>query len=341
MSVKKNIIEWDRYFHGIGLNPSLADSYMQYVTRMLELGVPVIFEFEHLAALLGRSTGYLASAVNVTKHHYRTFDIPKRSGGTRKIDAPYPALLQCQQWINHNILAQVPLDEAAHGFRKGRSILTNASIHCARKHLLKMDLKDFFPSVGIRRVIKVFQFFGYPHNVSVYLARLCCLNDVLPQGAATSPLLSNIIARRLDARLSGLANKQNIQYSRYADDMVFSGDAIFPWFIEAVARIARAEGFEVNKTKTQLIRSDRRRIVTGLSVVGEKPRLPSSYKRSVRQEVHYIVAYGFESHLSKKKIRDPFYIDSLYGKLTFWKSVEPENEFVRKYLPEIEAIKFG
>jgi RNA-directed DNA polymerase len=305
----------------------------------LESGLPVIFEFDHLAALLGRTPAYLASAVNSTKNHYRVFEIPKRRGGMRRIDAPYPALLECQRWINSNILAKVPISSAAHGFTTGRSILTNASIHCSKKHLLKMDLKDFFPSIGIQRVIKVFQVLGYPNNVAVYLARLCCLSDSLPQGAATSPALSNIIAGRLDARLSGLAQKANLQYSRYADDMIFSGHHISTWFIAAVGKIAEIEGFTVNSEKTQLIRSDRRRIVTGLSVAGAEPRVPISYKRRLRQQVHFIVKYGYDSHASKKKIRDPFYIDSIYGKLTFWRSVEPDNAFVREYLPKIEAIK--
>jgi len=334
-----NIENWQRYFEGIGIDPSLSQSYLDYVGQMLRRGLPVIFEFRHLAALLGRTPGYLASAVNCTESHYREFEIPKRRGGVRRIDAPYPALLECQQWINHHILARVPIHSAAHGFVNERSILTNAWLHCAKTHLLKMDLKDFFPSIQMARVIKVFQVLGYPSNVAVYLARLCCLSGSLPQGAATSPALSNIIARRLDARLSGLAQKRELRYSRYADDLVFSGDEIYPWFIQAVERIAGDEGFKVNAEKTQLIRSARRKIVTGLSVVGKRPRVPASYKRRVRQEVHYIVKFGYDSHARKMKIRNPFYLDSLYGKLTFWKSVEPKNAFAREYLPKIEAIK--
>jgi len=330
---------WQRYFESIGIDPLLSQSYRNYIDHMLRGGLPVIFEFRHLAALLGRTPGYLASAVNCTESHYREFEIPKRRGGKRTIDAPYPALLECQQWINHHILAKVPIHSAAHGFVTKKSILTNAWLHCAKTHLLKMDLKDFFPSIQMSRVIKVFQVLGYPNNVAFYLARLCCFKGSLPQGAATSPALSNVIARRLDARLSGLAQKQDLRYSRYADDLVFSGAEIYPWLIQAVERIAGDEGFKVNAEKTQLIRSARRRIVTGLSVVGKRPHLPASYKRRVRQDVHYIVKFGYDSHVRKLKIRNPFYLDSLFGKLTFWKSVEPKNAFVKEFLPKIEAIK--
>ncbi len=331
--------QWEKYFKSIGIQASLVESYMEYVSGMLQRSLPVIFEFDHLAALLGRTPAYLASAVNSTNHHYRAFKIPKRRGGMRRIDAPYPALLECQRWINSNILAKVQISSSAHGFTTGKTILTNAWIHCSKRQLLKMDLKDFFPSIGVPRVIRVFQNLGYPNNVAVYLARLCCLNDSLPQGAATSPALSNIIAGQLDARLAGLAQKEDLRYSRYADDLVFSGHRIHTWFVASVSRIVEEEGFTVNSEKTQLIRSDRRRIVTGLSVAGTEPRVPVSYKRHLRQQVHFIVKYGYDSHASKKKIRDPFYIDSIYGKLTFWRSIEPENAFVREYLPKIEAIK--
>ncbi len=300
---------------------------MHYIEHMFSARVPVIFEFSHLARLLGRTSAYLASVVNSAESHYRHFVIPKRRGGEREIAAPYPALLECQQWVNNQILRRAKLHPAVHGFRRRRSIKSNAEKHLNKAHLLKMDLADFFPSITLRRVIHVFRQFGYAPNVSFYLARLCCLHDVLPQGAATSPALSNIVATCLDSRLSGLAGKYNLQYTRYADDLTFSGERIPISFPEIVKEIVSDAGFSVRDEKTRLCRSEGKRVVTGVSVSGEKVQIPRRYKRKLRQEVHYILRFGYLSHTSKRKIRDPFYLDSVYGRLMFWRWVEPDNEF--------------
>jgi hypothetical protein len=201
-----------------------------------------------------------------------------------------------------------------------------------------MDLADFFPSITLRRVISVFRRFGYPPNVAFYLARLCCLNDRLPQGAATSPTLSNIISFRLDARLAGLAKVCGLVYTRYADDLTFSGNSITIKFATIVDEIAQEEGFAVRHEKTHLCRSHGKRIVTGLSVAGSKLAVPREYKRELRQDLHHIFAHGYLSHIKKRKIRDPFYLDALYGRLMFWKWIEPENPFVAAAIPRIQTL---
>jgi hypothetical protein len=335
---------WENYFKDIGISEDLIVFYMKYVQKILGAGLPVIFEFRHLAALLGRTPAYLASAVNSPNDHYRLFEIPKRRGGSRKIAAPYPALLECQRWINTNILSRGRVHKTVHGFRKKRSIATNASKHLGQRCLLKMDVEDFFPSISLPRVIKVFRYLGYPPNVSFYLARLCCLNDALPQGAATSPTLSNIVAGRMDARLAGLARTWKVKYTRYADDMTFSGEEIPVKFMKIVQKVVEEEGFRINTDKTRLCRSKAKRIVTGLSVSGETLKIPREYKRRLRQEIYYIRQFGFYSHVSKKKIRNPFYIDSIFGKLQFWRWIEPENiyaneafEWVSNIMQELKA----
>ena len=201
-----------------------------------------------------------------------------------------------------------------------------------------MDLADFFPSIKLNRVIGVFRHFGYPPNVAFYLARLCCLNGELPQGAATSPSLSNTIAFRLDARLSGLSKACGLVYTRYADDLTFSGDRITIKFPDIVKKIVHEEGFIVRDDKTHLCRSSGKRIVTGFSVARDKLTVPRQYKRKLRQELHHIFVHGYMSHIKKLKIRDPQYLDSLYGRLVFWNWVEPSNPFVTSSLPRIRAL---
>ena len=306
--------EWSRYYADIGLKKSIADKYSRYVTQMASQGLPPIFEFDHLAKLLGRRNEYLASVVNSPDSHYRTFMIQKRSGGLRQIDAPYPALLECQQWLTNQILSKLPVHNAAHGFRKNRSILTNASVHLGCRQLLKMDLQDFFPSIPQRRVTGIFRHLGYPQNVSFFLSSLCCFDKKLPQGGATSPAISNLVARRLDARLSGLARAWKLKYTRYADDLAFSGKFVPANFVNGAKEVIAAEGFWARDNKTHLIRNSKK-IVTGIVVDGDSLRLSRDYKRAVRQDTHFVLKHGLYSHLAKRRITDPFYIDRLHGRL--------------------------
>ncbi len=329
---------WKSFFEDHAIDPQVAEIYLQYIRRLIPRDLPVIFEFAHLASLLGKNTAYLASVINSSESHYRSFQICKRRGGMRQIDAPYPALLDCQRWINDHILSQVPLSGECNGYVKKRSILTNAAPHVNANALLKVDLKDFFPSISINRVIRVFQRLGYPKNVSVYLARLCCLGDKLPQGAATSPAISNIIASPMDGKLSKLSLASKLTYTRYADDMTFSGAYIAHNFISKVRAVISAEGFQVNDSKSRLLRSKGARIVTGISVGGQKLRVPKSMRRKIRQDTYYVIKHGYFSHMAKLKVRTPFYLDSLLGKIRFWLTVEPDNSYAKEMERKLSEV---
>lgn len=319
--------DWEVFFGRRGLSEVFLAKYISYCERLISNRVPVIFEFDHLSQLLGITPDYLAVAVNATKSCYRTFTIPKRSGGVREIEAPYPALLSCQKWIKAHILDKVPTHECAHGFVRKRSIITNAKPYLAKNDLLKMDLANFFPSIPIKRVITVFRNLGYAPNVAFYLASLCCVDGRMPQGAATSPALSNIIALRMDRRLAALSNVYSLSYTRYADDLTFSGKHIPLNFITLINAVATESGFDVRKDKTSLISGKGKRIVTGISVVGKHPKVPRAMKREIRKEVHFIQKFGLVSHGSKTRIRKPYYLQSLLGRIEFWRAVEPDNLF--------------
>lgn len=318
-----------------------VNSYLNYINILLNNDVPIIFEFNHLARLLGRKPSYLASVINSSTNHYREFSIPKKKGGKRIIHAPYPALFECQLWIYHNILKKIKIHPTAHAFTLSKSIITNASLHLNKRYLLKVDIEDFFPSIKINRIINIFKNLGYSNNVSFYLAQLCCCGEEIPQGAPTSPSLSNIVCRKLDKRFLGLAKKCHYRYTRYADDIAFSGEDISPNFINLVESILSSEGFKINKSKTVLLEESKRKILTGILVNGKTPRVPKSYKRKLIQEVYYIEKYGIFSHISKKRINNPCYIESLLGKLQFLLSVEPENQFAINSLKSIKSIKKG
>ncbi|MBT3224427.1 MAG: RNA-directed DNA polymerase, partial [Proteobacteria bacterium] len=231
--------------------------------------------------------------------HYRRFTIPKRNGSKRPIWAPLPKLKEAQRWILHNIVEHLPVHGAAHGFLTGRGIVTNARPHGGSALLLNIDLKEFFPTVTWRRVRGVFRKAGYREQVATLLALICteAPREVvefngetwyvalgprcLPQGAPTSPALTNTICLRLDRRLSGLAKKNGYTYTRYADDLTFSlphgftGPPKTGMLIGAVKKIVVAEGFAVNPDKTRVLRSGGRQQVTGLVVNGPRgPRVP-------------------------------------------------------------------
>lgn len=327
MSIQKTINDWREYFVSHGLNENLVGRYINYIAVLLSNDVPIIFGFNHLCLLYGREPLYLASVINSPDNHYREFKIKKKSGGERIITVPYPALLEIQYWIYHNILKRKVIHHSAHGFTYKKSIITNSKIHAGQNHLLKIDIKDYFPSISLGRIICVFKSFGYPNKISFYLASICSYNRALPQGAPTSPILSNLVSKRMDEELMCLASTFNLKYTRYADDIAISGDIISDDVVEYAVNIVRKNGFTVNKTKTKLYKKKTRRIITGISVLEKEIALPREYKRRLRQEIYYIQKYGLMSHLAKKKIRRIDYLRSVIGKVNFWLSVEPKNEY--------------
>ncbi len=339
MTKRKVISYWKSNFEKSGLKSELVETYIKYITPLVEKDVPIIFDFNHLCLLLGRNQRYLASVINSNVNHYRDFKIPKRSGGVRQISAPYPALLDSQNWIYQNILKKIEIHPAAQGFTFKKSIITNAACHLNQKHFLKIDLKDFFPSIKINKVIMVFKSLGYSNKVSFYLASICCLGDALPQGAPTSPILSNIISKTLDNRLTNFAKKLDLKYTRYADDLAFSGDQIPSKYIQYINQIIESCDFIVNTKKTILHQEQGKRIITGISIADKKLQVPKEYKRKLKQEIHFIIKYGIVSHIRKLKIKNPHYELTIIGKIRFWLSVEPDNKFAKAALMKFSKVE--
>lgn len=246
-----------------------------------------------------------------TELHYQRFTIPKRNGKERAIWAPKSLLKKAQHYINDHIANNLMVHGAAHGFMAGRSILSNAQVHCDAKIILKMDLQDFFPTVSIKRVKGIFRKAGYREQIATLLALLCTeaprevVKDrgqtyyiamgprSLPQGAPTSPMLTNTLCMSLDQRLTGLAEKLGWRYSRYADDLTFSlpnGPDQVPQtgaLIHLVKQVVKDEGFIVHPDKTRITRKGASQKVTGLVVNGKgTPRVPQKKKRELRAAIH-------------------------------------------------------
>lgn len=297
----------------------------------------MIFSFHHLCRLLGVTPNYLASVVFSPQSHYRSFDIPKRRGGVRIISAPYPLLLECQRWIYGNILSNIKISGAAHGYVKGKSIISNARLHLGNSTLLKVDIRDFFPSISIDRVIGFFRRLGYAPEIAFFLSRICCCNDSLPQGAATSPALSNILLSHMDRRLVGLARKHGAIYTRYADDIAFSTKTISCDDISSLEKILVESGFVMSAEKTLLLSAGRRKILAGIDITSGGLRVPRAFRREIRMQAHLAMTHGAIDYVLRRK-QNPNVPPELAGKLAYWLQVEPENSFAREAFDAVQGM---
>lgn len=287
--------------------------------RLQESGLPVIHTAEELARAMGvevKALRFLAFNRRVSRvSHYRRFLIPKKTGGHRLISAPMARLKKAQAWVLAQILGKVRVHAAAHGFLTGRSIVSNARPHVGADVVINLDLKDFFPTVSFRRVKGAFVRLGYSEAVSAALSLVCTEPDVdevaldgatyyvargerhLPQGSPASPAVTNVLCRRLDRRLQGLADALGFAYTRYADDLTFSarGDAASSKSVGKLLRgvndIVAHEGFTVHPEKTRVMRKGRRQEVTGV-VVNEKLGVERDELRRFRAALYQIEKDG-------------------------------------------------
>ncbi len=288
-------------------------------------GLPELESAEALAKALGvpvaRLRWFAFHREVDTGTHYQSWEIPKRDGGQRTITAPKRELKAAQRWVLANVVERLPVHGAAHGFVAGRSILSNALAHRGADVLVKVDVKDFFPSVTWRRVKGLLRKGGLTEHTATLLALLSTEAPrevvqfrgktlyvakgprALPQGAPTSPALTNALCLRLDKRVSALGKRLGFTYTRYADDLTFSwrrakgvkgkkqADAPVAVLLARVKRILEAEGFTVHPEKTRVLRKGGRQRVTGL-VVNEAPegvpgaRVPREVMRRLRAAIH-------------------------------------------------------
>ncbi|RQU00547.1 RNA-directed DNA polymerase [Burkholderia cenocepacia] len=334
-----NIEPWANLIARRVRRPSIRTAALKYIERLIAVGVPPIFDFEHLSELVGVHRAILAGFVESAGSFYRTFKIPKQSGGFREISSPVPSLLMVQRWIKENILDEIPVHGAAHGFVKGKSVVTFAQPHVNKAALLHIDVSDFFPSIDLKKVYVLFRNIGYAPNVSLFLARLCCVNGRLPQGAPTSPSISNIIFSSIDARLIGLGCVAKLDYTRYADNIVFSGNYINIKFLDIVSEILSENSFKVNRKKTFLSTKRGKRIIAGISVSGERISLPRDTRRNLRQQVHGLLKFGFFEHTAHIGDLDPIYAERVLGRLLFWKYVEPNNSYVASSIQALRGMQ--
>jgi RNA-directed DNA polymerase len=295
---------------------------------------------------------------------YETFRLAKSSGGVRKISAPASALKIIQQKLNQVLQAVYTPKAAVHSFLPNHNVRTNAEQHIKQRFVFCVDLKDFFHSINYGRVWGLLQAVPYelPEDVATVIAQICCHDNRLPQGAPTSPIVSNMLCAKLDSDLLRLAQKNKCIYTRYADDLTFSTSMRqFPGELATegddgdvkagrkLREVVDRNGFELNQDKTRLQHEDYRQMVTGL-VVNEFANVPREFVREIRAMLHAWDSHGYEDAEAEflreydTKSRnpekgDPILSEVIRGKLEFLSMVRGEDDSVyRKYLREYARL---
>jgi RNA-directed DNA polymerase len=297
-----------------GLNRTDCDD-----ARLASHNLPRYSTSEEIAGAMGitvnelRFLSFSRKTSNVS--HYVRFKLKKKTGGERTISAPMPRLKQAQHWVLQNILEKVELHDAAHGFCKERSIVSNALPHVGAEVIINLDLKDFFPSIGYKRVKGLFRSFGYSEAAATIFGLLCTESETqkvlldgktyfvatgnrhVPQGAPSSPAITNLLCRRLDRRLLKMAEEMGFAYTRYADDLTFSasGEALknICNILRRTESIVTHEGFTIHPDKTRVLRKSRQQEVTGV-VVNEKPNISKKELKRFRATLFQLEKDGVE-----------------------------------------------
>ena len=288
--------------------------------------------------------------------------VPKRNGGSRMLDVPYPDLKACQRRILEEFLPAIPVHSCAKAYVKGASLRDTTLPHVGKPLVVKLDIHDFYGSIRFRTVYeRVFGEDRFPKKIGMILANLCCCRGKLPQGAPTSPTISNIVMYPLDEAVSEYCRQRGITYTRYSDDMTFSGDFDPGELIRYVKTLLSRDGFALNNGKTRIIRRGQRQIVTGV-VVNEKAQLPAGYRRRIRQEVYFCRKYGVRDHIIRSgqgeyirfdaasednlRIQQQKYLLHLLGQIGYALLIDPENQemqrcrkTVKGFLTDLRAVR--
>lgn len=275
---------------------------------------------------IGFSARTLYGLSNNIDKHYHSVYIPKSDGSQRRLSVPDLILKRVQRSIAENILTQYPISVYAKAYKTGSSVQRNARPHVGKMKLLKLDIEGFFDNITYSQVKeKVFFEEKYSEPVRILLTMLCYHRDSLPQGAPTSPAITNIMMYDFDEAVGDFCEKKGITYTRYCDDMTFSGSFDENEIISYIKYELLAIGLFLNVRKTSVIPSYKRQTVTGL-VVNERLNVAREYKKRIRQEMYYIKKFGLDDHLNKRGISDKRqYVLSLQGRISFVLQTLPDD----------------
>ena len=280
---------------------------------------------------LGINRELFFSIANYSSRYYKIYKLKRLNKKDRQIESPSLLLKVIQRKILYEILIKVSVHPRATGFVRKRSIKHNAKYHLGKPYVLSLDIQNFFPSIKWKSIKTIFSSIGYSGNDSFVLAKLCCFKGRLPQGAPTSPFLSNLFFKELDDLFSKHCNQQLVVYTRYADDMTFSCDSKEKLLdlIKFIEEHLNAKGFKLNYKKTRVCSGRKAMKITGLNINSGRVTVGKVYKHKLRSELHHFFVKG--SDISE---------EVLAGKLAFLKSIEPDSyDKFMKYIQKIKTVK--
>lgn len=295
------------------------------------LGLPCLVSFEDLVKAIRLDSKLIYWLSSETENKYKTFEIPKKNGGVRIIHAPVYSLKQVQKWILCNIIYKIKTSPYSLGFKRssnlGSPLYISAQNHKYNLYVLKLDLKDFYPSITKKTVYNLFLSIGYNSQIAFLLTNICTHHGALPQGAVTSAHLANLICRKMDYRLAGYCQKHDIVFTRYADDMAFSSDNrdTLKKAYKTICKIIKDEGFIVNDLKTRFMTPKCRKQILGITINDNQIKVSKDLKRKVRVMIHRSIATGEYNNN-----------DVIKGYISYINSIEPGYlEKTKKYISEL------
>lgn len=281
------------------------------------------------------------SISNKVEKNYKIYKIKKRNGKYRTIYEPNPILKQIQKNILVNILNNRSISKYAKAYHKGFQLKDNAIPHVNKKMILKLDIKDFFENISFLDIYNsCFPIEYFPKSVGMLLTYLCTYNNHLTQGSPTSAYISNLVMKEFDEELGKWCSLNNISYTRYSDDMTFSGNFNPSDLIIKVRKMLYKLDLELNDNKIHIVHQSSNQNVTGI-VVNEKVQVSRKYRDKIRQEIYYIKKYGLSSHLKKSNIASDElkYLNKLYGKILYVLQVNPNDKENVEYKCFVETLK--
>ncbi|MFK7049058.1 reverse transcriptase family protein [Flavobacterium davisii] len=339
---------YKRHFREKALNSGFSEETiikcLKYSEVLASKNLPVIYNSYHLAGLVGYKHSYLSRAIISTDFFYRKFKIQKKNGKYREISEPLPGLKEIQYFILKEILYKQKVSKYCKSYIPKKKFREYLKYHSNEKQVLTLDIKDFFPSIKYEFIYTYFMNLGYARDVSYFLATLCSYvpkapkgektdlsKRFLPQGAPTSPYLSNLILSNFDDLVAKYCNENKLKYTRYADDMTFSGDIIQKdELISFVQSELNKIGLKLNIDKINFMKQNVPQIVSGV-IINKKVQLTKEDRNKIRNVMYYISKFGLEDHLNRTNEKRDYFVFHLLGKIQYGLSLNPNDHELKRY----------
>ncbi|MBL1220144.1 RNA-directed DNA polymerase [Chryseobacterium sp. L7] len=351
----KDFESYKKIFREKALNSAYSEENiikcLKYSENLVNNNLPIIYNSYHLSGLVGYQHDYLSRAILSTEFFYRHFKIEKKNGKSRKISEPLPSLKEIQYFILKEILYKQKVSKFCKSYIPKKKFKEYLRFHSNEKEVLTLDIKDFFPSIKFNLIHNYFSKIGYSKDVALYLSCLCTYTDVnvekknntsiryLPQGAPTSPYLSNLVLIDFDNDVANYCSEKKLKYTRYADDMAFSGDLIVKnELVEFVNAQLKKYNLELNDEKINYMKQNVPQIISGV-VVNKKLQLPRKERNDIRKVMYFIIKYGIESHIEKTQETREYYISYLLGRIQYALNLNPNDAELKKYKDFLVELK--